>query len=548
MSLTARRVPFAAVLFAAIPLGGPAPADEPAEDPAAAAEAEVAAAEPEAAAPADPVRTYDFPGLRLHTDLPPALAEAEGRRAAANVAAFRELMAQQPAPRPVSWSPRSRAVAAPLIAPGEPVEVHGWRLVDAWAEVELPWQARGAQAVPGGAALLPPPRTRVGPLSVGPARAQWFGPAGIGTAARGAVAAWLANDYGVTDSSWLRDGLAEVGRFRTTGGGRVRVSKDVYDYLRHTAAHPLERPRAADIADFAAGAPAINPDFAPFGLEPATTAPFRWAYTHLMLHNPNYSDSFRGAMPGLLRAMGRSEFVTLTSQTPSQPIGVQQVFVGSGGVNGTGQTTTLLRPIAPPSQAAAVALAEAVASRYEARFGRHERRIEFEFGQFLDTFAQGLDPALTAWDWSVALAPLAPGKNGAVRVPVAARRGWQPTGALLTAGQEVAYRTRGEWSVGPDADLPHFDPAADLAAADDPIEPAAEPDPLTAAGGDDGRGALVGAFFDPRGMRLSEEFELGARGTLVVPGDGHLVLRCRDGWGQLSDNAGGVTVTVRRTR
>ena len=90
-------------------------------------------------------------------------------------------------------------------------------------------------------------------------------------------------------------------------------------------------------------------------------------------------------------------------------------------------------------------------------------------------------------------------------------------------------------------------PPPDLA-ADEPNEPAAEPAPLTAAGGADGRGTLVGAWFDPRGMRLSEEFELGARGKLVVPEDGHLVLRCRDGWGQLSDNAGGVTVTLRRVK
>ncbi|QDT16903.1 hypothetical protein [Alienimonas californiensis] len=489
------------------------------------------------------IRAYTLPNLTLHTDLSPELAAAEGARAAANAEAVRRLLKTEPdRPRRPQRGIPARPFPGVTIA-GDPVRLFAWDQGEPWENLPLPWQAGAARATPGGTALLPAARVMNGVLVAqqdSPDRTEWYGPAAGGMAGRGAVAALLATDYGVTASSWLRDGLAEVGRYRTTGGGRVCVVKREYDYLRHTAAHPDERPHAAEIADFAAGPPALNEDFAPYGLDPATSVPFRWAFTHMMLHNPNYAARFRDALPGLLSGMGSAEATLAASQSPSQP--VQQVVVQSVGSGPGG--ATLLRPAPPPAPEVAESLADAVEDRYDAAFGRDAPRIAFEFDHFLDTFEQGADPALTAWDWSVAAAPIPPGRGNWTGGEVIARRGWQPTGLAVVEGQRLRVRTWGHWIVGPDAPVPHFD--ADPAPADPAGPPAAAYAPCDADGLADSRGVLVAAVFDPVGLSFSEEIELGAEGEFVAPTDGHLAVRCRDRWGQLHDNAGSVVVSFWR--
>ena len=177
-------------------------------------------------------------------------------------------------------------------------------------------------------------------------------------------------------------------------------------------------------------------------------------------------------------------------------------------------------------------------------FGDVGRPLAFEWDQFLDHLQQGLDPAATAWDWSAKPRPLGPRPTTA---RVAADRGWQPAKVTVAAGATFAYEVDGTVTVGPDEPRP----AA--------VDPLADPDPdaarqarqrrepgddLTAAGGPDGRGRLVAAVFDPELFVLSEPFDLGPAGTAAAPAGGQLVLRVRDGWGQLDDNRGRFTVKL----
>jgi hypothetical protein len=45
---------------------------------------------------------------------------------------------------------------------------------------------------------------------------------------------------------------------------------------------------------------------------------------------------------------------------------------------------------------------------------------------------------------------------------------------------------------------------------------------------------------------LGEEFSVGTGAPFVAPQDGELFLRCGDAWTELGDNAGELSVTVRR--
>ena len=179
---------------------------------------------------------------------------------------------------------------------------------------------------------------------------------------------------------------------------------------------------------------------------------------------------------------------------------------------------------------------------FDGAFGAVEPQLTFEWNQFLDHLEQGLDPAATAWDWTATYRKL---DAGTARARIAADRGWQPSRLTVEAGDRVRVEATGGWSVGDDEPRPA---AAGL--FEDPPEPAPRrgrrdsgPD-LTADGGEDGRGRLVAAVFDPNSLTLSDEIELGAEGVFTVPAAGQVVLRCRDAWGQLDDNRGGVKLSA----
>ena len=111
--------------------------------------------------------------------------------------------------------------------------------------------------------------------------------------------------------------------------------------------------------------------------------------------------------------------------------------------------------------------------------------------------------------------------QGYVTVKVAAKYGWQATGVKLAAGQAFDYAAKG-----------HLEAAVRTAS-------------LTADGDADGQGRLAGIIM--KEFSLGEPFDLGTRGTCTAPQEGDLYLRCRDGWNQIGDNDGTISVHLRKS-
>ena len=98
--------------------------------------------------------------------------------------------------------------------------------------------------------------------------------------------------------------------------------------------------------------------------------------------------------------------------------------------------------------------------------------------------------------------------------------------------------TEGTWKIekdGPDLT------AAGLTPDGEP--PAAPSDETGGETASEGRGRLVGVVMDPATYALGEPFDLTGD-AFTAPADGHLYLRCADGWGRLADNSGKVEVKL----
>ncbi|MCA9052265.1 MAG: hypothetical protein KDA75_00435 [Planctomycetaceae bacterium] len=149
-------------------------------------------------------------------------------------------------------------------------------------------------------------------------------------------------------------------------------------------------------------------------------------------------------------------------------------------------------------------------------YGAQATEIAFEYEFFLRHVEAGYRVDLCSWDWKAK--PRTPLRSGS-SIKISANRGWQASKLQLTAGESYTFETTGDWTIEQNGD------------------------PLSAAGNGDGGGMLVGCVFD--NYTLSDEFELGETGSFTAPADGHLVLRCRDGWGMLADNKGSVTLKLR---
>jgi hypothetical protein len=150
-------------------------------------------------------------------------------------------------------------------------------------------------------------------------------------------------------------------------------------------------------------------------------------------------------------------------------------------------------------------------------FGPMMRELAFEYRFFISHVANGYRVDLCRWNWNRAFTePM----DAAVTSRIAARCGWQPSGAQVSGEQWYDYRAAGTWRIVPDGEE------------------------LTADGAGDGAGRLEGIVFND--FRLSEPFPLGAEGTFRPPGDGHLYLRCRDAWHELADNRGAMKVKIKR--
>lgn len=147
-------------------------------------------------------------------------------------------------------------------------------------------------------------------------------------------------------------------------------------------------------------------------------------------------------------------------------------------------------------------------------YGAQAQEIEFEYHLFVSNLDVGYRADLCRWDWLPRVKPI---RRTGSTMTVDARRGWQAQPLLVSARDTYKITCNDEWSV------------------DDETK-------TTVDGGDDGRGLLVATVFDEG--ELADEIELGSDMTFIAPSDGQLVVRCRDGWGEIADNKGRVKVRI----
>ena len=165
-----------------------------------------------------------------------------------------------------------------------------------------------------------------------------------------------------------------------------------------------------------------------------------------------------------------------------------------------------------------VAMMSGKTASFEATYGDVAQHISFEYDQFVKNFGNGYRADLAAWQWDVKPKRLS-GKKA--KRSVLAARGWQATGVSVVQGKSYDVQTEGTWQIAEAGET------------------------LTGDGNDDGKGKLMGAIFSD--FQLGEPFELGAEATFEASQEGHLVVRCRDSWTELSDNAGELKLTIERT-
>lgn len=226
--------------------------------------------------------------------------------------------------------------------------------------------------------------------------------------------------------------------------------------LEYLRAQPA-RPLAEILADDVAARPArANAKFVGSWQDYA----WRWALCHMLANNTNYAERFRPLGLGFL----------------------------------TGQSVS-----------------------FASTYGAMTREIEFEFDFFKQHLDQGYRVDLCSWDWKRKFRE--PNEGSSMQIRVAANRGWQSTGVLVSSGNEYDYSASGVWQTNRGAKE------------------------VTADGHDDGTGRLEGILF--KDFVLGEPFSLGTYGSFTSPGDGKLFLRSRDRWNELADNKGSVTVKIK---
>ncbi len=159
-------------------------------------------------------------------------------------------------------------------------------------------------------------------------------------------------------------------------------------------------------------------------------------------------------------------------------------------------------------------------SNFEKVYGAQAEEIEFEYKLFLKDMEPGYRCDLCSWDWKTRFKGIS--AKAQVVSNIAANKGWQASRLNVQQGIEYAINTDGEWKVSQDSDE------------------------LLAAGDANGNGKLIGIIFT--NYELSEPFELGSVDTFTPPASGKLYLRCKDNWGELSDNSGSIKASIKLAR
>jgi hypothetical protein len=171
---------------------------------------------------------------------------------------------------------------------------------------------------------------------------------------------------------------------------------------------------------------------------------------------------------------------------------------------------------APKFRPLGLALLNRESTSFEQVYGDMADEISFEYLFFLEHLDNGFRSDLCSWDWKKKFLPIR--GSAAPTSKIVANRGWQPTAAVLVANTQYDYTATGTWQTSKD-------PA------------------VNADGSDKGQGKLVGVLF--KDFKLSEPFDLGAKGTFTAPGDGQLYVRCQDSWKEIADNKGQVTFKIK---
>ena len=154
---------------------------------------------------------------------------------------------------------------------------------------------------------------------------------------------------------------------------------------------------------------------------------------------------------------------------------------------------------------------------FDNAFGSIAPLISFEYDQFIENFGNGYRVDLCVWDWNSKPKKLS--KSGRTKVEVLAQAGWQATKLSVTAGNSYEFAAQGKWKTDPQTEV-------------------------DADGNSDGVGGLEAAIFND--FSLSEPFALGTRGSFTAASDGHLFIRCKDDWTDLSNNDGQLSAFFKR--
>ncbi len=152
-------------------------------------------------------------------------------------------------------------------------------------------------------------------------------------------------------------------------------------------------------------------------------------------------------------------------------------------------------------------------------FGPQVKELDFELRFFRQNLQNGYCVGLCNWDWKRKFTDRLPADR-AMSVSVCADRGWQPSGLTVTANASYAFKAEGTWQTS------------------------AKGDPVDADGAADGCGRLVGVLM--KDYQLGKEFELGKSGSFTPSADGDLYFRCRVAWNKIADNAGKISVRLKR--
>ena len=154
---------------------------------------------------------------------------------------------------------------------------------------------------------------------------------------------------------------------------------------------------------------------------------------------------------------------------------------------------------------------------FDNAFGPIASSISFEYDQFIQNFGNGYRVDLCVWDWKSKPRKLS--KTAKTKVVVDAQAGWQATKLKVTHTTAYDFAAQGNWKTDPQIET-------------------------DADGTSDGSGRLEAVIYND--FELSEPFDLGKRGSFTASQDGHLFVRCKDAWTDLSNNDGQISVFFRR--